>query len=144
MGAQLNDNIFPAVCPKFSIDDETSARMRPYVDGSYFGVNAQRKNKNLATELADFLSDEQSQTARYNALKTIPSNKNAISRFGSSDRAVSIMSMQCEMGATHLYRHPETAYSMITDYTSACIGHIYPLYQMIEELRDVAQTLNNL
>ena len=54
------------------------------------------------------------------------------------------MSMQCEMGATHLYRHPETAYSMITDYTSACIGHIYPLYQMIEELRDVAQTLNNL
>ncbi len=144
MGAQLNDNIFPAVCPQFSIDDYTSARMRPYVDGSYFGVNAQRKNKNLAIELADFLSDEQSQVARYNELKTIPSNKNAISRFGASDRAVSMMSMQCEMGATHLYRHPETAYSMITDYTSACIGHLYPLYQMIEELRYVAQTLNNL
>ena len=144
MGSQLNANIFPAVCPIF-IAGETSygeeMRMSPYVNGTYFGVNSKSKNKALATELADYLSNYQSQFLRYSQLNTIPSNINVMNNVAYSDKAIEVMQMQCGLGATYLYRHTNNAYREIAQFSSECYyGSVY--FDRIEDtLRTMAQII---
>lgn len=144
MGDGFTDNVFPAICPQFATDDGSgsTARMQPYVDGKYFGINPNCKYKDFALELANYLSDQSAQTHMYEEFFTLPSNKNLLNSIETTDAVARVMRDQYQTSAAHLYRHSESAYSEIARIAADCFERRVDLPELNYMLQASADLLN--
>ncbi len=99
---KLGDNYACCKLPTFTCDGK-QVQMASFLGCKIYGVNSQSQNPVDAMDLAEYLTNEASQVARYNALNYGPSNINALAAPEvAANEALVALSNQGAYGVTQL------------------------------------------